>query len=602
MIFGIIEKALMVETTPETGILQNRSKWLGWFVAVLFFVFAARLAYLQIIRHEYYVTLARANQVSKNTINPVRGTIYARDGSGSSAATVPLVMNETVYTVFADPSQIKDASKIESTIKQIAGGEAVNQSFQYLRDSSKQYLVLARQVTRTQAQKIQEADLEGVGLQQGSRRVYPEGQLASQLLGYVNREGEGQYGIEELLNERLTGTPGLLQSVTDVRRIPLTIGSGTVDIPAVNGDNIVLSIDRNVQVQLEQVLKTHFDKVRPANASGIIMDPSTGRIVAMANYPTYDPANYSSVTDYRQFQNYTTDNAYEPGSVMKVLTVGAGLNEQVVTPTSTFNNTGGCTTVADATICNVVRTVPSSPTTQQLLTYSLNTGAVNVLRQLGGGMINRSGREKLYDYFSNHYRFGKTTGVEQPSEAAGVIYSPNDEEGNDVRYANMTFGQGITATMVQVASAFSATINGGTYYKPTLVYGSQKSDGVVEEQAPVIVQQNVIGADYSAQLRDMVWHTRYDSAVGKADPAGYHIGGKSGTSETIDPATGAYTSDKTIGSYMGFVGGSSGVPRYVIMIRMDYAEGRTFAGSIEANSTFGDLARWLLPYVGITPN
>jgi len=344
--------------------------------------------------------------------------------------------------------------------------------------------------------------------------------------------------------------------------------------------------------------------VQPTDASAIVMDPSTGRIVAMANYPTYDPNGYSSVTDYKLFQNYTTDNAYEAGSVMKTLTVAAGINEGAITPTSTSPNPNGCTTVDDATICNVVRNGITNPTTQQTLTYSFNTGAVNVVRSLGGGEINKTARDKLYNYFSNHYRFGSATGIEQSGEAEGIIYSPDNEQGNNVRYANMSFGQGMTTTMTQVASAFSAILNGGTYYRPTLVYGTENSDATVKEQAPTVVQNNVVSAETSSEMRDLIWHTRYDNSVNRVvDPAGYAIGGKTGTSQTIDPATGRYSDTETIGSYLGYVSGSTGhTPNYVIMIRMDYAQGGTFAGSIEANKMFGEMARWLINYDGIVPN
>lgn len=581
--------------------VRGRAVWLGRLVALAFLVFALRLFYIQVVQHDHYVALAKQTQVTKLTIFPERGTIFARDGS---SGTTPLVMNEVVYTVYADPQEVTDASKVRSVVQRIAGGEMIEESFQYINDMSKRYLVLAKQVTRTQAEKILDENLEGVNVQKGTKRVYPEGSLASQLLGYVNADGEGQYGIEGALNSRLAGTNGLLQSVTDVRRIPLTIGDDNVEDPAINGDDLVLSVDRNVQFELERSLKAHYEAVQPTNASALVMDPSTGRIIAMANYPTYDPNNYSNVTDYKLFQNYTTDNAYEAGSVMKTLTVAAGLDQGAITPTSTSPNPNGCTTVADATICNVVRNGITNPTTQQTLTYSFNTGAVNVVRSLGGGDINKTARDKLYDYFSNRYRFGTATGIEQSGEADGLLYSPDNEQGNSVRYANMSFGQGMMTTMVQVASAFSSTINGGTYYRPTLVYGTENSDGDIQEQAPTVVQNNVVSAATSAEMRDLVWHTRHDNSVNRVlDPTGYYIGGKTGTAQTIDPKTGLYSNDLTIGSYLGFVGGSgSTTPNYVIMIRMDFAQGGTFIGSIEANHMFGEMARWLINYDGIAPN
>ena len=568
---------------------------MGLVVLTLFAVFAARLFFIQVIQHNYYVSEARKTQVTRLTIFPERGLLYARDGS----AIAPLVLNETVYTVFADPREVADSSAIKQKLQSIAGGELIDESFGKLSDKQLRYVVLARQVSRTQAELIKKENLAGIGLQKGTRRVYPEGALAGQLLGYVNTEGIGQYGLEGYLNDQLAGVPGLLQSVTDVRRIPLTIGSDNIEKPVKDGDDLVLSIDRNIQQQAEKALQDQVDIVHSKNASVIIMNPNNGQVLAMANNPTYEPANYSKTTDYSLFQNTVVNNAYEAGSVIKTLTVAAGLDNGAITPTSTSANPTGCTEVEDRTICNVVRNVSTKPTTQELLTFSLNTGAVNVLRELGGGTFNLSGRQKLYNHFVNRFRLTKPTGIEQAGEATGLLYSPDNEEGNNVRYANMTFGQGMTATMVQVASAFSATINGGTYYRPTLVYGTQQPGGKIQTVQPTVVQTGVISSQHSAEIRDLVWHTRYDRQGRSLDPAGYRVGGKTGTSEVIDPATGRYTSDHTVGSYLGFGGGER--PEYVIMIRMDDAQGGVFAGSNAAMRAFTAISNWLITYLNVKP-
>lgn len=569
--------------------VSKRTAWLRLALLAFLFIFAVRLFYIQVIKHDYYTSLARANQLTRLTIFPERGTISIRDGQN----TVPLALNETVYTVFGDPKEIEDVGQIKDVMNRVAGGEVLRDSFESLSDKSRRYVVLARQVSRTQAEMIRKENLAGVGLQEGTRRVYPQGALAGQLLGYVNNDGEGQYGIEGYLNEELAGKTGLLQSVTDVRRIPLTIGSDSIDLPAVDGDDLVLSIDRSIQFRAEQVLAEKAQSVSATSASIIIMNPNDGQVVAMANTPSYDPANFTKITDYSLFQNNVVSNAYEAGSVIKTLTVAAGLNDGVITPTSTSPNPTGCTNVDGRTICNAVRNGITNPTTQQLLTYSYNTGAVDVVRKLGGGELNRQGRNRLYGYFSDNFRLNSPTGIEQTSEARGVMYAPDTEQGNNVRYSNMAFGHGMTVTMVQTAAAFSAAINGGTYYRPTLLYGRTMPDGSITKATPSTVSRNVIGADYSAQLRDMVWRARLDTTGRYLDPIGYKIGGKTGTSETIDEKTGRYTTDKTNGSYLGFVGIEQ--PQYVIMVRMDNATGQgVFTGSITANSVFTDLAHWMI--------
>ena len=189
----------------------SRAQWLTFGLFLVLAIFLARLFYIQIIEHDKYTAQADQMQISKRTINPTRGEFFVRDADGTLA---PLVQNQTVYTVFADPTQVKDVGKIRDLIQRVAGGQAINSNFDKLKDTKTQYVVLARQVSHTQGEQIREADLAGVGLQATSRRVYPEEGLAAQVLGFVNVDGEGQYGLEQYFNKELTGEPGLLQSVT----------------------------------------------------------------------------------------------------------------------------------------------------------------------------------------------------------------------------------------------------------------------------------------------------------------------------------------------------------------------------------------------------
>lgn len=572
-----------------------RTKVMAWIILVIFGVFVVRLFYLQVIRHDYYVEKARDAQVTKLTIFPERGLLYARDGENLA----PLVLNETVYTVFADPLEVSDATKVKQVLRKIAGGEVLEKSFANLSDKSLRYVVLARQVSRTQVEMIKKEDLSGVGFQKGSRRVYPERELASQLLGYVNNDGQGQYGVEESLEARLKGEAGLLQAVTDVRRIPLTIGQDSVRKPVKNGDNLVLTIDRNIQTQTEQLLRTGLERAKATKGSVVVLDPQNGHVLAMANYPTYDPAKYQSVEDYAVFQNGIVSQPYENGSVMKTLTVGAGLDSGAVTVNSTFNDSSGCVQVADRRICNVEED-PKLPNAsmEDVLRYSLNTGVVHVLSQMGGGSINQQARNTLYRYFHDQYRFGQLTGIEQAGESRGTIIAPDQQEGNNVRYANMAFGQGMDQTMIQTVAAFSAAINGGTYYKPTLVDGVYR-DGKVEPVAPTVVAQNVLQPARSAELRDLIWQGRKKGFFGIYDSEGYKIGGKTGTSQVVDPRTGQYSDRNSIGSYLGF--GGAETPQYVIMVRVDDAKVGGYVGTTAAGPIFNDLSKWLIDYLNIRP-
>jgi cell division protein FtsI/penicillin-binding protein 2 len=502
--------------------------------------------------------------------------------------------------VFADPTQINDAEKIRSLIQKVAGGQAIANNFEKLSDTKMQYVVLARQVTHTQAEQIRDADLKGVGLQATSQRVYPEGNLASQVLGFVNVDGEGQYGIEQYLNKELTGEPGILQSVTDVRHIPLTIGAHDVSIPAQNGTDYVLSIDRAVQARVERALLNGLKRVSATKGSAVVMEVETGRIVAMANLPTYDPANYSEVTDASVFQNTVTMRPYEPGSVIKPFTVGASMDLGSISRSSTFHNTG-CVMISGAKICNLYREVDNQTVDMgNVLRYSLNTGVIWALEQMGGGDINLTARQRLHDYFANHYRFIQKTNIEISGEAAGFLMKPDSPNGAKVTYSNMTFGQGMNVTMIQAVAAFSAMINGGIYYQPTLILGTVNRSGELVEQKPKIVDQEVLKPGVSKSLKEMLRAIRAESDYMYQIDRGYYVGGKSGTAETIDPETGKY-GGQTIGSYLGFIGDGTGKPKYAIMVRVDdghVAAGST-TGSAAAQPIFDEVSRFVIEYEGV---
>lgn len=574
----------------------GRSRVLVFILLVFIGIFAVRLFTIQVVEHEYYKKLALSEQQAKFVLKAQRGEIYAKDGG----AVAPLVLNEPVYTVYADPSQVTDAAGIQSTIASVASDKVVK-DLRGLTDKKQQYLVLAREVTRDQARAIKDKKFAGVGETQTTQRVYPEGSLAAQLLGFVNADGLGQYGVEQALDSKLKGTDGVLQTVTDVRNIPLTVSDSDISIPAKDGQNVVLTVDRNIQSYVETALKKGLDNVHATKGSAIVIDPQTGHVMAMANYPSYDPSKYGNVPDIGVWQNGVVSNAIEAGSVMKTLTMGAALDSGAVTTSSSYNNTG-CVQVDDRKICNVEGDPTSTNTTMtDVLEYSLNTGVVYALTRMGdGATVNQVGRQKLYDYFANHYRFGQKTGIQQAGESDGIIIGPTQQEGNNVRYANMTFGQGLNTTMIQVASAFSAAINGGTYYQPTVVDGSLSASSTEIPTKPTIVEKNVLSPNASRQLNEMVYQARIRGFFRGVDKAGYRVGGKTGTSQIIDAKTGQYTDANSTGTYLGFGGNST--PHYVIMTYVQDSKAAGYAGTVAAGPIFNDISNWLLDYLRISPN
>lgn len=553
-------------------------------------IFVIKLFYLQIIKHGDYVAEANAEQIKPLIIPAKRGLIYAMDGSSP----VPLVINQTVYTMFADPATVTDQAKVLSVIRKVAGGNLQPNLEYLLGRKDTRYQVLGTKLTRQQAEMIKSQNLKGIGFQEESQRVYPEGSLAAQTLGFVNAGGQGQYGVEEALNDRLSGHDGLLKSVTDVSGVPLTIGNQNINKPAQNGDNIALTIDRNVQAYTEKALAAGLKRAGATNGSVLVMDPQTSKVLAMANLPTYNPTNYGQVSSPSVYQNATISEPYEAGSVVKSLTISTGIDQGAITPSSTYYNKGTIR-VDDTTIQNAdTSEALGTQTMQTALTDSLNTGMVTVAERLGDGShITKQARNTIYDYFHNRFEFGQLTGIELAGESPGIIISPDNMQGNAVRYSNMVFGQGMDITMLQMASAFSSIINGGVYHEPTVVEGTVGGDGSLTPDKPQPSHQ-VIKPQTSKQVKKMLEIDRHDN--GAVDPAGYHLGGKTGTSQAL--INGKYSFTQTVGTYIGF--GGDKTARYVIMVQVS-GKGKNLQGAHDAAPIFGDISNWMLRYLRVAP-
>jgi stage V sporulation protein D (sporulation-specific penicillin-binding protein) len=569
----------------------SRSRILAAAILIIVAVFAGRLFYLQIIQHSHYVALAEKEQVKRLTIPAQRGLIYAKNGDDP----VRLVMNETVYTAFADPVTVSDKEKVVEVLRQVAGGN-VREGFAELLDRTEtRYQILATKLSRVQADKIKEADLNGIGFQAVSQRVYPEGSLAAQALGFVDTEGQGRYGIESYMNDALEGVDGRLESVTDVRHVPLTIGNRNIKEPAQDGKNIVMTIDRNIQSYVEQAIRAGAKRTGADEVSALVMDPRNGKILAMANLPTYKPAEYFNVKDVAAFNNATISSPYEPGSDVKTYTMAVGIDKGVVKASDTYNNTDYIR-IEDRTITNATKGITGTISFQTAMNWSLNTGFVTVAQRLGNGKeITREARDTMYHYFHDRLRLGQLTGIELANESTGIIISPDQPDGNAVRYSNMAFGQGLDATMIQVSAGFSALINGGNFYKPTIIDGYMEDGQFIQNETPQPIQSSVISRSTSSQLKQMT-HVARKSGFGHVDKPGYYTGGKTGTSQVIKD--GRYSPNETIATYLGFGGGDE--TEYVIMIKVA-GENKEMQGARDALPVFTDISNWLLDYLKIHP-
>lgn len=560
-------------------------------------IFVVRAFYIQVIRYGHYHQAALNDQLKQFEVPSTRGVIMAHQGS----TTVPLVLNQKLYTVYADPSFVKDADQRGREVASLIGGNAAE--YAKLMRQGGRYVVLARKVPEPAKKALLAKEYPGIGAQQQDYRIYPQGTMAAQLLGFVNNEGKGVYGVEQAMNNTLKGNNGTLKAITDARGVPLAASSGNYETAPQAGKDVTLTVDLGIQKKAEQVLQQQVAKDRAKSGSVVVLDVNTGAVKAMANYPSYDPADYGSVEDSSLFNNDTVSNPVEIGSVMKPLTTAAALNQGVIQPDTTYNDPAKIV-VDDFTISNIEEDGGAGrQSIATLLNLSLNTGATWELMQMGGGSLNAQGRNTWYDYMANRYRFGQATGIEQGYEAEGFVPSPkNNGAGINLTYANTSFGQAMTATTLQVAGAMAATINGGTYYKPHLVDAlSDPETGETATIKPQVLKSGVVSAKTSSQMIPLMQYVVDNhSFTPKFDQSRYTVGGKTGTAQIAKPG-GGYYDDQFNGSYIGFVGGDK--PQYVIAVTMIQPQlGRAlYAGTASAQPVFGTIAHYLLDDAYVTP-
>ncbi len=574
---------------------MSRNKVLRLGLLAAMSVIVVRLFFIQIVQHDEWVEKAAAQQTMQNVLPAKRGEIYMMDGNEP----VAVVMNATVYTVIVDP-MLANEEAVEESLSSLLGDKQIAKWEDVFADRTRRYYIVGKNVERKAAERIAELDLAGVWLQSNTKRVYPEGTLAAALLGFVNADGVGQYGIEGAMNEELTGTDGLLKTRKDINNVALSIGDDNVKVPAVDGENVVLTIDKTLQYNVEKILERKSKEIGFANLSAIVMDPNNGKVLAMANYPSYDPADFGNVPSAAAYINHVVEDPFEPASVCKTFTFAAATELGVMTPDKMFTNFGEIT-IDGWPIRNAEQgaNLLGSQTMQTAFNYSLNTGSTQALRWMGGSEteITQSAREKLYDFYYNRFGLGHYTGIEL-YESPGYLVEPNaDMYGLASLYANMTFGQNMQATMIQTVAGIAAIVNGGNYYTPTIVAGKIVNDEFVAKEPQAAVRR-VVSESTSTVMREMLYNTRSMWRINGTDPAGYYVGGKTGTAQVIKD--GAYSMDETQATYVG-VGGTEGeLPQYIIMVRV-WEEGKLAGGQEHALPVFNDLKNYVQDYLRVQP-
>ncbi|MDD5566855.1 MAG: penicillin-binding protein 2 [Patescibacteria group bacterium] len=559
------------------------------FLSVVIFVFVAAITYrlfvLQVFQHGFYAALASDQHDIYEKLVPQRGEIYVHDRySGSDLYSI--ATNKTYQLVYAVPKKITKVEETADKLAPILELEA-EEILPRLQKADDLYEPLKHQVPEETVTKIKELKLDGIEFSDESYRYYPEGEYFSHVTGFVGYQGDerkGQYGIEGYFDKELAGQAGFFQAQLDAGGRWITMGDTKLQ-EAVDGTDVVLTLDRTIQFTACDKLAKAVEKHGADSGSLIILDPKTGAIVAMCNVPDFDPNKYNEVEDQNIFINRAIYNQYEPGSVFKPFTMASAINEGAVGPNSKYVDEGSFQ-VGKYTIRNADNKVYGEQTMTEVLENSINTGAIYASEQIGN--------EKFYEYVKS-FGFGEATDITLDSESTGDISSLSKMK--DIYRSTASFGQGITVTPLQIAKAFLAIANGGKLLQPYIVDEVISDNGVKVKTQPKEIRQ-VISSKTAATLGAMLVRVVENGHGKQAGVEGYYIAGKTGTAQIPNTDRAGYDPNRTIGTFAGY--GPVDNPSFVMVVKLDVPKDVIWAES-SAAPLFGDIAEFLLNYYEVPP-
>lgn len=531
-------------------------------------VLMGRLAYWQLLPHPDLQAADTAAKLQPAPIKAGRGSIYDRTG-------LLLAGDVVEYIVAADLRSVTNPADTAAKLSRIIARPEAELKAALEPGEGRTYTRLARNLTETTATAVREAKLPGILVETEARRVYPMGSLAAHLLGFVAADGTAYTGVEEYYDHALRGENGTWGGA-------LLVDPARYRAPR-DGFDLVLTIDANIQRMVERELSKAIEAQDAAGGTAIVMEPKTGAILAMASIPTYDP-NQFATTPKDRFENPAISKLYEPGSVLKAVTLSAALEEGVASLDTTYDDVGWIR-VGPHTIWDWDRVAHGRVDMRTMMRLSLNVGAVKLGQMLGP--------ERLYRHL-RAFGFGAPTGIDLTGEVAGLIRDHRQQGWSDLDLATNAFGQGMAGTPIQVVTAMGAIANGGKLMQPYVVQQLRQGDKVIKDTRPLTVRQVVSPQnidDVQEALVGVVEH-----AV-RASVPGYTIGGKTGSSQI--PTDKGYDEEMTIASFAGF--GPVGDPRVVVLVKVDRPVHRQL-GSEVAAPFFGTLARQVFDYLNIPPD
>ena len=550
---------------------------IGALLGAFAFVVVGKLAYIQVLQHGYYRTLASEEHWRASEIAPPRGALLAADGA-------PLAVSVGFETVYADASRLGDKAAVASKLAPVLG-ETEEAIAARLEEGGERPVVLRRHLPAETADRVKGLRLLNVYLEVEPLRLHPEGGLASQLIGFVGADHKGLAGLERSLEKTIGGLPGSLQREVDAAESEIALGLREYR-PPVRGADVVTTIDRFAQMLIERELDAAMERHAADAGTIVVLEPRTGAVLAMASRPSFrldDPDLFEAGKE-SLYRCPAVSDLYEPGSVFKVVTMAAGLDAGAIAPDEVYYDAGY---YADGEV--VIRNWDGQgrgwQTMAQILQRSLNTGSSYIAKKLGPA--------RFYEYV-RAFGFGEPTGIDLPGEASGLVRTNAGSGWSGSDLLTNSFGQGIGVTPLQMARAVAAVANEGRLMKPQLVR-EVRSPTATRQVEPEVVRQ-VVRPETARTVTAMMVNAVEESVVGLAKVDGYRVAGKSGTAEML--VDGRYSRDDTVASFVGFAPAED--PRFLVLVAITRPKDNIWGEAVAA-PIFSTIMRELLSHAGIGP-
>jgi stage V sporulation protein D (sporulation-specific penicillin-binding protein) len=571
---------------------DKRLVLLVYFFSFCTIIIIGKLFDFQVLKFDFYSALASDQQDIYQKLFPERGSIYIKDKNdpifNEEENLYPLALNKDYNLVYAQPSSLKktpeEVAKILAPLLDLKEDELISK----LAKKDDPYEPLKHKVEDSLAEQIKNLNLAGIKITKETFRYYPEKNIGANVLGFVgfDKDGlkRGQYGVEGYFDKDLSGVMGEIQSEKDISGRLISIGEKKF-VRAQDGSDIVLTIDKTLEYEICNQFNEHAKTIEADNGSLIVMDPKSGAILTMCSYPDFDPNEYNKVDNLGVYNNLGVTEPYEIGSIFKAVTMAAGLDLGVITPDTTYIDEGQ-RTIDDFTIRDWDKVAHGKQTMTEVLQHSLNLGTIFVEEQMD---------KKDFKRYVEKFGFGQKTGIQLDNEAAGNIDSLKKK--GEIWTATASFGQGITATALQMAQAYSAIANGGKLVKPYIVDEIRTSDGTIIKNSTAKPVQ-VIASKTATLLTGMLVNVVERGEGTMAKVPGYYIAGKTGTAQIPDYKYGGY-SNRTNHSFIGFAPIED--PAYVMIIKFENPKKGSFA-SVTCAPLFSRISKFILNYYHIMPD